>query len=230
MAAPAGGCGREFRRPSGHWYGRRGAGGRRRRRASAAGSARAHAREMDRKCDRRSRCRVCRKHFHADPRAPTQKVCSAPCRLVWRHKHAKQRRALDLEGHREADRARQQAWREARRAATGAPATSSRRVTPPRRGGFVTRRLPRATHRKEGGNLARVGQGVTAVTRQLGAGSGEDPRRKCVDRGTAGPGTGGLSRTGRVEPSGGDRRGKRHLCGTRSGRCHAPGWPGPRPP
>jgi hypothetical protein len=131
MAAPGGGCGRELRRPSGRWWGRDGPGGRRRRRASAAGCARAHAREMDRKCRRRSRCRVCRKHFHADPRAPTQKVCSAPCRLVWRHKHAKQRRALDLEGHRQADRARQQAWREARRAATGAPATSSRRVTPP---------------------------------------------------------------------------------------------------
>ena len=86
---------------------------------------------MDRKCCcRRSRCRVCRKHFHADQRAPKQKVCSASCRLVWRHKHAKQRRALDLEGHREADRARQQAWRDARRAATGGPSTSNQRETP----------------------------------------------------------------------------------------------------
>jgi hypothetical protein len=61
----------------------------------------------------------------------TQTVCSAPCRKVWRRRQAKQRRARDLEGHRQADRDRQRAWRNERKAATGPPATSGRRVTPP---------------------------------------------------------------------------------------------------
>jgi hypothetical protein len=48
---------------------------------------------------------------------------------MWRREQAKQRRAGDLEGHQKADRARQQAWREARRAATGQRATLSPRAT-----------------------------------------------------------------------------------------------------
>jgi hypothetical protein len=98
----------------------------------ALGSA-AHARGMDGTGSRRSRCRVCRSYVHADRRAATQKVCSAACRLVWRRNQAKQRRAGDLEGHREADRARQQTWRDAHRVGTGPPAATSQRVTPARR-------------------------------------------------------------------------------------------------
>jgi hypothetical protein len=57
-------------------------------------------------------------------------VCSAACRLAWRRKQAKLRRACDLEGHQAAECARQQAWRDARRAAPIPPALSSQRVTP----------------------------------------------------------------------------------------------------
>jgi hypothetical protein len=58
-------------------------------------------------------------------------VCSAACRLDWRRARAKERRAGDLEGHRAADRARQQAWREARRAGPVAPVAPSQRVRVP---------------------------------------------------------------------------------------------------
>jgi hypothetical protein len=57
-------------------------------------------------------------------------VCSAACRLAWRRKQAKLRRARDLEGHQAADCARQQAWRDARRAAPVPPVLSSQRVMP----------------------------------------------------------------------------------------------------
>jgi hypothetical protein len=57
----------------------------------------------------RRRCPECRARFHPDLRAvATQIVCSAKCRLLRRRKQAKQRRALDLEGHRQAERARKQ--------------------------------------------------------------------------------------------------------------------------
>jgi hypothetical protein len=168
---------------------------------------------MDRTGSRRSRCRVCRDHFRADPRAATQKVCTKECGRIRRREQAKQRRADDLEGHREAERARQQAWRDARRAGPVAPATSSRSVAPATSSrsvtpatsspsvtgvplGPVTRRHRPATPWNEGGNPAGLGQGVTAVTRQLGAGSHGDPWKKCLDPGT---------------------------CGTGSGACHAPG-------
>jgi hypothetical protein len=108
----------------------------------ALGAA-AHARGMD----ARSRCRACRKYLHAEPRKARQKVCSAACRLVWRRRQAKQRRERDLEGHREADRARQQAWREARRAATGPPESPRGRVTPPTSSRRVTPPSPRALSR-----------------------------------------------------------------------------------
>src|ERR1700690_1610089 len=81
--------------------------------------------------DARSRCRACRKYLHAAPRKAKQKVCSAAGRLVWRRRQAKQRRERDLEGHRGADRARQQAWREARRAATGPPESPRGGGAPP---------------------------------------------------------------------------------------------------
>jgi len=61
---------------------------------------------------------------------PTQKVCSAPCRIAWRRKEAKRRRASDLEGHQKADRARQQAVRESRRTANAGPAPTSEPLTP----------------------------------------------------------------------------------------------------
>ena len=74
---------------------------------------------------------MCRKWFRADPRAVTQKVCSPACRLVWRGERAKVRRARDLEGHRQAERVRQNDWRALHPATTGPPATPSRRVTLP---------------------------------------------------------------------------------------------------
>ena len=113
-----------------------GAGGRWRASAPYGLGIPAHARGMGRTGSRRSRCRVCRGHFRADPRAATQKVCTRECRRIWRREQAKQRRADDLEGHRDAERARQQAWRDARRAAPVLPATSSPRVTPVRLGGL----------------------------------------------------------------------------------------------
>jgi hypothetical protein len=58
-------------------------------------------------------------------------VCSAACRLHWRRARAKERRAVDLEGHQAADRARQQAWRDGRRATPVPPVLPSQGVTAP---------------------------------------------------------------------------------------------------
>jgi hypothetical protein len=73
---------------------------------------RVHPRGMAR-TEARRRCPECRARFHPNLHAVAmQVVCSAECRLLRRRKQAKGRRALDLEGYRQAERARKQLSRQ----------------------------------------------------------------------------------------------------------------------
>lgn len=80
----------------------------------------------------RRRCAVCRRWFHPERRAQaSQQVCSPPCRTARRRAQARRRRAQDLAGHRDAERARQQACRAARAQAAAPPAPQSPSVASP---------------------------------------------------------------------------------------------------
>jgi len=70
----------------------------------------------------RARCGECRKTFTPSPTAAErQRVCGESCRLARRRKLARDRRAADLAGYREDERARQRVHRaKARDAPAGA--------------------------------------------------------------------------------------------------------------